>query len=525
RLEGRVRVRDGLDDDYLGFVFGFEPGDTSNAQADYLLVDWKKDDQTSTSPCPGPLTGVRGLAVSRVRGIPANYEYSTHIDHPCTLDGGVEELARGLNLGDVGWQSNRDYVFRMDYTPDRFRVFVDGQLEIDLEGNFPPGRFGFENQSQKEVRYSAFADPTMVSEEGESLPLNVFFVDPGLFDVHSAAIDWGDGSVTGGAVTTLPSSSLVTGSHVFLDDGSYDAEVCVDDDDGGTDCGTFPIQVRNVAPAVEAGEDHATSAGVVLDLADLPFTDPGVLDTHTAIVDWGDGTNEPAAVAQEAGGGTVSASHVYSVQGVYTAEVCVTDDDGGTGCDTLAVEVTASPILAAIKTDAVAYDANGDGVVNPGDRVRYEITVSNAGAGTATGVALSDAIPANAAVVAGSVASSQGTTVSSDPVVVDLGTLASGTAATVSFEIELQPLPIGTAEIVNQAVVSSNELADVLSDDPDTSMTADPTVTPVAGDPQLAAVKTDALVADNDGDGSPSPGDAIGYTVEISNSGSGAASG
>lgn len=63
------------------------------------------------------------------------------------------------------------------------------------------------------------------------------------------------------------------------------------------------------------------------------FTDADANDTHTATVDWGDGTSESGAVAEAAGSGTVSATHEYTVAGVYTITATVMDntDLGGVG--------------------------------------------------------------------------------------------------------------------------------------------------------------------------------------------------
>ena len=41
---GSISVSGG-DDDFIGFVLGFQPGDSTNALADYLLVDWKRGSQ------------------------------------------------------------------------------------------------------------------------------------------------------------------------------------------------------------------------------------------------------------------------------------------------------------------------------------------------------------------------------------------------------------------------------------------------------------------------------------------------
>ena len=59
------------------------------------------------------------------------------------------------------------------------------------------------------------------------------------------------------------------------------------------------------------------------------FTDPGVLDTHTAVWNWGDGNTLAGTVTEANGTGSVTGSHSYTNPGVYTVKVTVTDKDGG----------------------------------------------------------------------------------------------------------------------------------------------------------------------------------------------------
>jgi hypothetical protein len=150
------------DDDFIGFVLGFEPGDALNPSADYLLIDWKRGDQTFDFGC-GPVFAARGLAVSRVAGVPTGGEFWGHVnlDAPCSdLDNGIEELERASTFGDTGWVFwGETYVFRFELTAHSLRVYVDGALEIDVEGEFSDGRFAFYNFSQREVVYSVSESP------------------------------------------------------------------------------------------------------------------------------------------------------------------------------------------------------------------------------------------------------------------------------------------------------------------------------------------------------------------------------
>jgi hypothetical protein len=160
-LSGTIRVASNAgDDDYIGFVLGFLPGDSTNPAADFLLVDWKRGTQSfnfgTPSASPGG-TAPRGLAVSRVSGVPDADEFWQHANLAGTPEAsGVVELARGATLGDTGWAFNQDYQFVFDFGPNNLRISVDGELEFDLTGDFSDGRFGFYNFSQSGVTYSAF---------------------------------------------------------------------------------------------------------------------------------------------------------------------------------------------------------------------------------------------------------------------------------------------------------------------------------------------------------------------------------
>lgn len=166
-ITGTIRSGGG-DDDYIGFALGYQPNDINNGAADYLLVDWKAGTQTFDFGTPSNTPGSnapRGLAVSRVSGIPTADEFWGHVNFAENPAGGLEELARGNTLGTTGWSANTDYNFRFVFQSNRLQIFVNDVPQIDINGSFSDGRLAFYNFSQAGVTYSAFdtepAPPTI----------------------------------------------------------------------------------------------------------------------------------------------------------------------------------------------------------------------------------------------------------------------------------------------------------------------------------------------------------------------------
>jgi PKD repeat protein len=138
----------------------------------------------------------------------------------------------------------------------------------------------------------------------------------------------------------------VTGTHSYADNGGYVVRVRVRDDDGAEGTDALTVAVANVAPTVDAGADRTGDDGSPIAFS-ATFTDPGTVDSHTATIDWGDGTVEAGAI--DATARTVSGTHTYADNGVYTVRVTVTDDDGGVGSDTAVVALAnAVPVLTAL---------------------------------------------------------------------------------------------------------------------------------------------------------------------------------
>ena len=104
------------------------------------------------------------------------------------------------------------------------------------------------------------------------------------------------------------------------DNGDFPADITVNDGIASDSDNTL-VSVLNIIPSVgEISIDQPiVPVGTAIN-ASASFTDPGTLDTHTAVWDWGDGTSV-GTVTQGAGSGSVNDSHSYSTPGVYTVSL------------------------------------------------------------------------------------------------------------------------------------------------------------------------------------------------------------
>jgi uncharacterized repeat protein (TIGR01451 family)/fimbrial isopeptide formation D2 family protein len=183
------------------------------------------------------------------------------------------------------------------------------------------------------------------------------------------------------------------------------------------------------------------------------------------------------------------------------------------------------PLLFAEKSAALQIDIGSDGIVDPGDTLRYTITVYNNGNVPATMVELFDNVPANTIYQADS------TTLDGAPVgqpdngvfplearllIGNDGVLDPGASTTVTFDMLVDAAtPRGTL-ITNQGTVYSAEAPNLLTDgDGNPSTGPEPTVV-VVGDAQVLSIVKDVAVI---GGGAAIPGATLDYTVTVQNIG------
>ncbi len=149
------------------------------------------------------------------------------------------------------------------------------------------------------------------------------------------------------------------------------------------------------------------------------------------------------------------------------------------------------PTLIAEKSAALLVDTNGNGLVDAGDEIQYQVVVQNIGTAPANNVMFNDTVDANSTLnctAPGDPATTQGTVTLCDDVTgqltVDIGTLGvgAGNAVTITFNVLVDtPIPPGTTQICNQGFFDTDTLLGRPTDDPATfGIPNDPTCLPVA---------------------------------------------
>jgi uncharacterized repeat protein (TIGR01451 family) len=192
------------------------------------------------------------------------------------------------------------------------------------------------------------------------------------------------------------------------------------------------------------------------------------------------------------------------------------------------------PLLFASKDVAIQVDAGTPGVADPGDVLRYTISIHNSGAVAADGVVLTDGVPANTSYVADStslngIAVGQpdggafplagGLDVSSGDLTPPLpgdgqGSLSAGGTAVVQFDLRIDDAVAGGTVISNQAVVASTLLPDLLTDgDGNPATGPEPTIV-IVGDAQELSISKQVGVV---GGGPAVAGAQLEYVVRVTN--------
>lgn len=153
-IDGTWQVQTNSDDDYMGFVFGYQ--NSSN----FYLFDWKQGTQSYVGQ-----TANEGMTIKKMTGGTGDglTDLSLAEFWENTGDVGDMDVLATNHGGTKGWADGMLYDFHLDFntTAGEFSIVVKEGLttlwDVTVsDSTFSSGEFGFYNFSQSTVRYAGF---------------------------------------------------------------------------------------------------------------------------------------------------------------------------------------------------------------------------------------------------------------------------------------------------------------------------------------------------------------------------------
>jgi hypothetical protein len=167
-MDGTWRVNTTGDDDYMGFVFGYQNS------ANFYLFDWKQGSQGYVGT-----TAAEGMTIKKVQGATGNGLVDLSLDElwENQSDYGDVTILATNHGSTAGWLDNTLYDFHLDFN------LVPGEIHIEVkqgattlwnttlnDTTFTGGQFGFYNYSQGDVEYAGFEQTGGVPVPPSSVP-------------------------------------------------------------------------------------------------------------------------------------------------------------------------------------------------------------------------------------------------------------------------------------------------------------------------------------------------------------------
>jgi uncharacterized repeat protein (TIGR01451 family) len=322
----------------------------------------------------------------------------------------------------------------------------------------------------------------------------------------------GDGGVEYGVIPTVADSSAIVTADL-----NGDGKIDVITTEPTTDSVTVRLNIGGnpTFPDLGPGTSFATTAtipifgqvgSVPVNLAVGDFNGDGKLDVVTAdqgtgvendvvslLLGNGDGTLRPATIIQSGD----EPNGIAAADLNHDGATDVVTSNLSSGTVTSLLNANPSPTLTVVITPPASATV--------GQPVTYTVSVTNQGPGTATGIVLSDVLPAG--VTFDSATPSQGTASLADgTVTAELGDLANGATATLTLIVT----PTGTDSLADSASLTGGSYNRA-------SSTASATIS------TIVTASADLAVLIDPGPGPYELGEQMTYTVAVINNGPGLA--
>jgi len=302
--------------------------------ADYTLTVTITDAEGVSAVATGQVTIINVAPTVNAGGDVLTVEGTGFTSAGSISDPGAHDdpFSGEVNYGDGnGWEpltvSGNAFVLAHTYA-DNGSYKVNVRI-IDKDGGVGMGAMTVAVNNAVPV-VSAGSD--VVINEGDTYTQSASFTDAGVNDgPWEAWVSYGDPNDPGTVQIPITGNTFNL-SHLYKENGIYKVIVSVTDKDGGTGFVVRKITVNNVAPSFIANSTSMISPSVLIMSSN--FSDPGVLDTFSASIDWGDGVITANALIVERmyatySYGIASGSHRYENAGTFRATLTVMDDDGG----------------------------------------------------------------------------------------------------------------------------------------------------------------------------------------------------
>lgn len=375
------------------------------------------------------------------------------------------------------------------------------------------------NQAQLSIGGEQFGVSDDPAIGGTEDPTETLISSEPLFEVEKTSQD-----LSGDAAVLLPGETLRYTLTVTNIGGEDAIDMVLRDQ--------VPANTTYVAGSTTLnGAAVADEAGTTALAAGMPVNSPGEAD-GVLLADPSGSRNGAAVVTFDVTINDVNEGTLISNQGFLNGGGAGSGSSSETPSDDPATATVDDPTVDVVgqvaslrtqKTVAISKDGTTAGILDPLDTLTYTITVTNIGGVDATGVVLTDELPANTTYVTGSLqvngsqvdaTATQLPLIGGVPLPSEGAVLAVDETVTVTFDVTVNDgTPTGTV-ISNQGEVTADGLPLTLTDaDGSPSNGAQPTEIVVGDAQQLSITKEVAVV----GGGAAEAGATLEYLVRVTN--------
>ena len=371
QVKGRFRVNTSIDDDFIGFVFGYQ--DRNN----FYLFDWKQRTQSQ---------GLIGMRVKRFSGT----------EQPDFWPSNPSGDAEVLYENNIGWRDRTEYEFTLNFFPGEISITVTntetGEV-IDsftvLDDTYTSGGFGFYNFSQQQVQYQGFNLEVTSSRE---YIYQVEATDPDNDALTYTLIESPAG------MTINEQTGEIRWFTTTDDIGEYQITIEVTDNRGGAARQSYTLVVSNDVPIITS-EPIITAETGRLYVYDVDAVDPTPSDILTYSLE-----SAPIGMTISPSSGVIEWIPNDSDVGLNSIDIKVIDLTGGFDIQSFELSVTtstgnASPIIESIAPELaqVGFEYFYPVLASDPDSsiLNYQLTIAPAGMSINTSTGLISWLPSS----------------------------------------------------------------------------------------------------------------------------------